>query len=150
MTCLLAIAALAAPLRSDVYKWTDEKGAVHYSNTPPQKPGTKARKLDKGSVSSYAPSSGGPSDGKLEYLKGVKGSGLVEMYVTSWCPACKSARASLQASGTPFVEYDIESDPSALARAKSLGYAGSIPFVVVNGQGRTGYSKSWVDAALAR
>jgi hypothetical protein len=42
LACLLV---LAAPAHAQVYRWLDDRGAVHYSNTEPP-PSVKARKLD--------------------------------------------------------------------------------------------------------
>jgi Domain of unknown function (DUF4124) len=52
---------------AEIYKWKDEKGVVHYSNTPPPK-GTDASVLDesKGKVSvvpAYKPPDGAPPPG---------------------------------------------------------------------------------------
>lgn len=149
---ILCIALLlsAASGRAAVYKWTDEKGAVHYSNKRPDKPPSQVKELEGGRVSEYE-SSGASAGGDLSLLKGggSAASSMVEMFVTSWCPACRKAEAALRSRGIPFIEYDIEKDPSAKTRAKSLGYAGSIPFFVIGGRSRTGYSQAWVDAALS-
>ncbi len=37
--------ALALPAAADMYKWVDDKGVTHYSETPPPE-GTKSKKLD--------------------------------------------------------------------------------------------------------
>lgn len=42
---LASLLALALPAAADMYKWVDEKGVTHYSETPPPE-GTKAKKLD--------------------------------------------------------------------------------------------------------
>jgi hypothetical protein len=42
---LLVLLVLAAPAHAQVYRWTDDRGTVHYSNTEPP-PSVKARKLD--------------------------------------------------------------------------------------------------------
>ena len=34
---MIAICCLVSPLQAGVYKWTDEQGRVHYSDTPPNK-----------------------------------------------------------------------------------------------------------------
>jgi len=41
---ILAIAAAALPLHAAMYKWVDEKGVTHYSETPP--PDGKAQKIE--------------------------------------------------------------------------------------------------------
>jgi glutaredoxin len=149
MKILLWALLLAAPAAAAVYTWTDRDGVVHYADSPEKAPkGAKVRPVSSNRVSAYDGSSA-PVGGKLSMLQGVAASSGVEMFVTSWCPACRKAREGLRSRGIPYSEYDIESDPSALARAKSLGYAGAIPFFVVNGRSRTGYSQAWIDAALS-
>jgi hypothetical protein len=66
---LAAVACVAAGAAdaSEIYKWTDEKGVVHYSNTPPPK-GASATVLDesKGKVSvvpAYKPPDGAAASG---------------------------------------------------------------------------------------
>ncbi len=57
MTARILIAsllALALPASAAMYKWVDEKGVTHYSESPPPE-GTQAKKLDLPAVSSDAP-----------------------------------------------------------------------------------------------
>jgi glutaredoxin len=44
--------------------------------------------------------------------------GGIVMYCTSWCPACRRARAWFQARGLKYVEVDIETNPAAMAQVK--------------------------------
>lgn len=152
-TVFLATLFLAGfPSAAEMYKWTDGDGVVHYGNSPPQEipPSTEVERVQSGRVSSFEGSGAvSPAGGDLTLLKGASVSSPLEMFVTSWCPACRKASAALTAEGISFREYDIEKDPAALARAKALGYAGRIPFFAVNGRSRTGYSREWIAAALA-
>jgi mycoredoxin len=40
------------------------------------------------------------------------------MYCTSWCPACRRARAWFNARGLKFTEVDIDDNPAAAAQVK--------------------------------
>jgi hypothetical protein len=42
---LASLLALALPASADMYKWVDEKGVTHYSESPPPE-GTQSKKLD--------------------------------------------------------------------------------------------------------
>jgi hypothetical protein len=54
--CAIAIVmAAAAPAAAQVYKWTDDKGVVNYSNTPPEKRGGKGVSVVEDRVSTYTP-----------------------------------------------------------------------------------------------
>jgi glutaredoxin-like YruB-family protein len=75
----------------------------------------------------------------------------VTLYVTSWCPHCRSARSYLNSQGVSFREYDIERDPGAAQemRAKTGGGRG-VPVVDVEGIIIRGYSPQAISNAINR
>jgi glutaredoxin len=78
----------------------------------------------------------------------------VIVYGTTWCGACKAARAHLTDKHIPFVEKDIEKEPAAaqeLARkAKKSGLKlGGVPVIDVRGQLMMGYDPGSIDRAWA-
>jgi len=82
------------------------------------------------------------------------GTSGVIVYGTSWCGACKAARAHLEQKHIPFVEKDIEKDAAAsqeLARkAKRAGLKlGGVPVIDVLGQLMMGYDPGAIDRAWA-
>jgi glutaredoxin len=70
----------------------------------------------------------------------------IELFVTGWCPYCKSARRFSQSRGIAFKEYDIEKDTVAAARKNRLDGRRGVPFAIINGYGIHGFS----EAAYAR
>jgi hypothetical protein len=73
MTPRYLIAALlvaALPAAADMYKWVDEKGVTHYSESPPPE-GTQSKKLDLPPLAPNAPASRGdtPEDWKGRELE---------------------------------------------------------------------------------
>lgn len=78
---------------------------------------------------------------------------VVIIYGASWCSACHDAAAYLRRKGVPFIEKDIEEDPSA-GREMSAKLAknglprGSIPVIDVRGRVMVGFNAREVDAAL--
>ena len=58
---------------------------------------------------------------------------LIEMYTTSWCPYCESARALLRAKGVDFEEISIEADPSQREVMIRRGGARTVPQIFING-----------------
>jgi alkyl hydroperoxide reductase subunit AhpC len=44
--------------------------------------------------------------------------GGIVMYCTSWCPACRRARAWFNARNLKFIEVDIDNNPAASAQVK--------------------------------
>lgn len=55
---LALIAAFALPAAAQVYKWTDDKGKVHYSNQKPPQTQVATVKLDPGPTAATASTSG--------------------------------------------------------------------------------------------
>jgi glutaredoxin len=77
----------------------------------------------------------------------------VVIYGAVWCEACDIAKAYMERRGIPFVERDIEEDPSAKATMDStLAAAGlppnaSLPVIDVRGTIMTAFMPCVVDAA---
>jgi glutaredoxin-like YruB-family protein len=77
----------------------------------------------------------------------------VILYATSWCPACRSARAYMQSKGIPFVEKDIEKDSAAaselMEKAKAAGVSASgVPVLDINGSLMQGFDPQRLDELL--
>ena len=69
------------------------------------------------------------------------------LLTTSWCPACKQAKAQLRSQGIAFTEYDIErsSTGKKLYRERN---GRAIPMVIIGDDYRTGLSMQWVRERL--
>lgn len=81
------------------------------------------------------------------------GGQTVIIYGASWCGPCHQAQAYLRSKGVPFIEKDIEEDPSAgkemQAKLQQAGKrGGSIPVIDVRGKILVGFDPGAVDAAL--
>jgi glutaredoxin len=77
----------------------------------------------------------------------------VILYATSWCPACRTAREFMNGKGIPFVEKDIEKDPSAatelMQKAKAAGISASgVPVLEVGGTLMQGFDAERLTALL--
>lgn len=77
----------------------------------------------------------------------------VVLYSTSWCGACRAARAWLREQGVPFVERDIERDPAASAelmrKAQAQGISPSgVPVLDVKGTLVEGFDPDRITALL--
>ncbi len=78
----------------------------------------------------------------------------VIIYGASWCGACKQAAQYFTRKGVPFVEKDIEREPSArsemLAKAKAQGVnTGGIPVIDVRGTLLGGFNPVRIEQLLA-
>lgn len=132
---------LPLPLVADLYKWTDENGKVHYSDSPP--PGKKAKKLDL-KINSI---SGPPVVSSLGNSTAATSASKVKLYTTTWCGYCKKAKAYLQARGTPFQEIDVENSAQGQSEFRTLGGRG-VPVILVGNQRMDGYSEGGLEGLL--
>ena len=147
---------------SQMYKWVDEDGKVHFSDSPPPNVESvreiQSIRTQKGSSQSVMPAK--RDTGKIMRNKypvressdktKTRKAPVVELYTTSWCPYCDMARDFFRSRGIPFTEYDIEKDRSAALRKSQLDRGRGVPFVVINGHGISGFSKEAYEKALLR
>jgi glutaredoxin len=138
---LLLLAALlcAASASAQMYKWTDAKGVIHFSDTPP------ASSLQKAEVKTYgAGEQPGPA---LPYeLAQAARANPVRLYTTAACRPCDQARSFLQKRGIPYAEKSVSSadDQQAL---KAAGSDGQLPLLLVGRSKLVGFNPNqWNDA----
>src|SRR5512137_448090 len=96
--------------RAEMYKWVDEKGELHITDTPPPVKSSGEMKVYKDVPDeSPAPAPGAAETSeKPKPLVERRKSAEVILYTTSWCPYCSKARDYLRSRGIDFIEYDIE------------------------------------------
>ena len=116
---------------SEIYKWTDESGNVHFGDSPKDK--DKAEKIVV-EVNSYE----NVTYDDVQFYQGSE-SNNVTMYATSWCGYCKKARQYFQQQGIPFVEKDIEQSADAKREHAALG-GGGVPLFSYKGRTKRGFS----------
>ena len=148
---------------AEIYKWVDENGITHYSDSATEDiPGT----AETDEIQSVDPAPADTPPLPDESQKGAVDSDIfdildetqeeevaadtptVEIYETSWCGYCKKAKDFFRSRGIDFVTYDIEQDQQARSRMRSLTSRMAVPFVVINGQGIPGYSIAEYEQAL--
>ena len=56
----------------------------------------------------------------------------VTLYSTSWCGACKQAKAFLNQHGIAYLEYDVEKSDEGRQQFVALGGRG-VPLIVIDG-----------------
>jgi glutaredoxin-like YruB-family protein len=173
---ILAAIFLNGSALAKMYKWVDENGVTHFSDTPPAKvaPSTKIKAFPtydnpyknirrpkpkaKNTVrnSEITPSkpktrdtvqSSETTPSTSEKPKKSK-KPEVELYVTNWCPWCNKAKSFFRSRGIPFTEYNIEKNKEAARRKNKLTNRRGVPFAVVNSQLIHGYSEASYKQAL--
>lgn len=155
-TALFVLTALlyaANPTLADIYKWVDDNGTVHFSDSPPTgaKSGNAKRvDLPRNSAPDAAANRQNISSPDQTPVKPAAKvvSNTVEIYITDWCKYCKQAMAFMNANRINFTAYDVEKDASAARRVRELGGNGGVPFAVVNGVTITGFSEGAYRQAL--
>ena len=166
MFLVILIQILAFTISSaEIYKWVDEKGVTHYSDSPTEDiPGHTATENDEIQAADPTPADTPPAPDETK--NGTLNSDFfnildetqeeevavntptVEIYETSWCPYCKKAKDFFRSRGIDFVTFDIEKDQQAAARMRTFTSRRAVPFVVINGQGISGYSVAAYEKAL--
>lgn len=149
MFARLTLAVLAAALlwpaaavaQSNVYRWVDKDGKVHYSDSPPD-PGVKDVSQKRlGGGTAEAPQL--PIATQLAMK-----SAPVVLYVSETCGEyCNQARALLAKRGTPYSERDVSNAADADAVKSLIGSLG-VPVLAVGGRGLKGYSEGAWNGAL--
>jgi len=150
---------------AEIYKWIDENSVIHYSDSPGQIIPEPAEDKNK-EIQSPDPAPADTAPLPDESRKGTLDPDFfnslnepredavaaktptVEIYETSWCGYCKKAKKFFRSKGIDFIAYDIEKDPQAARRMMKMTQRRAVPFVVINGQGISGYSEAAYEQAL--
>lgn len=157
---------LSGPM-TGVYKFTDDKGVIHYVDNigkVPPKYRKKARHPTGGAVSIVPNSSidevllkhGITAEQFRQYTEkhGTKKRSRhkkVVLYTTSWCPACTRARKYFNSRGVSFVEKDVERSKSNLEEMlRKSGGARGVPVIDIHGKVLRGFSQKAVERTLAQ
>jgi glutaredoxin len=135
---LLLLTASAA--HAQMYKWKDEKGVTHFTDTPPPATAKKAE------VKHYG--SGGAGNVELPpELAEIARARPVLLYTTANCAPCDQARQLLLTRGIPYREKTVTSadDQEALRKA---GSNGELPTLLVGRARQVGFEPATWDATL--
>jgi glutaredoxin len=150
-TRLLLILALASignlAAAQDLYRWTDEKGHVHITDTAPP-PGAKDVRKIKPAASS-APDSSGKAKAQVPFvLAQAMKEYPVTLYTSPNCvDPCKAARDLLNKRGVPFSEVQVWEEEGN-AELKRVSGNTQVPTLKVGASVQSGYEATAYDALL--
>jgi glutaredoxin len=159
---LFCLGSVSLPGNSDaeLYKWVDEKGVLHFGDTPPANGKTTVEALptrpqDDVDIVPTIPEPRQPKKATRQPQTHAKKSALcenseVELYTTSWCSYCQKAREFFDERGVVFIEYDIETDQDAAQQKQELDGLPGVPFALINGQPVHGFLPSAYEKALTQ
>lgn len=154
---ILAIVSLlyVLPGHTEVFKWVDSDGVVHFESQPPGNGKSEIVDVDvtrppiSNPASKYDVARAAPS--KVETKPERKGKEKkVVMYGAAWCPYCKKAREYFRKKGIRFVEYDVERHSSRMREFKKMGGTGYPLILIGKNQQMQGFSVSGFDRRYNR
>jgi glutaredoxin len=139
---LLAVLIAPLPAGSEVYKWTDAQGRVHYSDSAPPEAKAQQVKIRINSIQGPAVVS------TIHNAPAARAKDKVRIYTAPWCGYCKKAKVHLAAKGVPYDEVDVEASGQGRGEFSQLGARG-VPVILVGHQRMDGFSPAALDAMLA-
>ena len=144
MRVLIAFSLLAFALTAgaQLYRWTDDSGKVHYTDTPPPPNATNVQK--KGSA---RPAEATAAVQQSYALQQAVKNFPVTIYTSDNCgDPCKNGLDYLKKRGVPFTEKIVATKDELDALAKLTG-APRVPAMIAGVTVQRGYEeRSWSDA----
>ncbi|MTW10904.1 DUF4124 domain-containing protein [Pseudoduganella eburnea] len=138
---LLLMLLTASVAQAQMYKWKDDKGVTHFTDTPPPATAKKAE------MKSYNTGGTGSVDLPPELAEVVRASPVV-LFTTASCGAgCDRARELLAARGIPYREKTVNT-PEDAAVLKKAGSDGQLPLLLVGRARQIGFEQGAWDGAL--
>ena len=142
---VLSVAACAASAQQ-LYRWTDEKGRVHVTDTPPPASARDVQKkgATKGNTADAQKPSGAVPFELAEAMKNFP----VTLYTTPSCSeACAAARAALNKRAVPFKEVQVFDEKTGEELKRASG-GNDVPTLIVGRSVQKGFEQSAYDALL--
>ena len=127
----------ACAASAQMYRWTDEKGRVHVTDTPPPRSAKSVQKKSFTGGGTAAPDTAG----QPYALQLAAKSFPVTLYTSKDCEPCGAARNLLNARGVPFREVLVVDEPQQEELRKVAG-ALAVPSVTVGSNVQKGFEES--------
>lgn len=138
---LLLLLLTASAAHAQMYKWKDEKGVTHFTETPPPATAQKAE------VKNYNTAGAGGVELPSELANAVRSRPVV-LYTTANCGAgCNMARTMLANRGIPYREKTVSTTEDFDAMKKA-GSDGQVPLLLVGRARQIGFEQGAWDSAL--
>jgi glutaredoxin len=141
--CAILLLVAAAASAQQIYRWTDDKGRVHITDTPPP---PSAKDVQKKSAPS-GPATGAEQQPSYDLALAMKEFPVV-LYTSPLCKEpCANARAALNQRGVPFREVQVW-DVASNEALKRVSGSNQVPTLVVGSSVQQGYEQGAFDALL--
>jgi glutaredoxin len=128
---LLCAAAFAAS--AQLYRWTDDKGRVHFTSTPPPAGAKNVQKKDAGGAAAESSAPALPFA-----VQQAQKDFPITLYTTPGCEGCDAARKLLNGRGLPFKEVSVTENEQIEALKAATG-ANSVPTMIVGRSVQKGF-----------
>ena len=139
--CCAALAASAVLAQSNVYRWVDKDGKIHFSDSPPPADAKESSQRTMG---------GGYTDREYPYaVQQAMKKNPVTLYTAPSCgDPCTSGRQLLSDRGIPFSERNAEGNLNVQQELKKLVGGLEVPVLVIGESTIKGYDSGQWSAAL--
>lgn len=138
---LLALLCAGAAALAQQYRWVDDQGNVHYSDTPP----ARAKSVTKADVK--APSQPEEPPPPYEMQRAQKDFPVTLYTAPSCSEPCEMARATLNKRGIPFTEVPVVT-VELVEKVKELTGVEAVPVLVVGRSILNAYEPSRYESLL--
>jgi glutaredoxin len=142
LAVLAAALALGAVAQTNVYRWVDKDGKVHFSDAPPPEDAKNASQKRMGG--------GVGEDTQLPFATQIAMKrNPVTLYTGTDCgDPCVKGRELLSRRGIPFSEKDAQNNPGDQEQLRKLIGALEVPVLVVGESKMKGYEEGQWHAVL--
>lgn len=133
----------AAPAQAQqMYRWTDDKGGVHITDTPPPPSAKGVQQKKAATAPAITPQQ------PFELAQAQRDFPVV-LYTSPPCKAaCDEARAALNQRGVPFREVQVWDEESQEQLKKLIGNTDEVPVLTVGRSVQKGFLQDAYDALL--
>lgn len=136
-----ALAIACTESVAQAYRWVDDQGRVHYTQTPPP-PG--ARNVQRKNLER----SGAAVSADLPYATQQAAKNFpVKLYIQKECAPCDHARASLVRRSVPFSEVNVLTQRE-LDEVKTISGRADLPLLVVGSLFQSGFQEQLINGLL--
>lgn len=137
---VLAVALGAAQAQQKLYRWVDENGNVHVTDTAPPR--------DAKQVEAKVYGGGAAAGGSPFALRDAQKKFPVTLYTAPSCKEpCAQARAALNKRGVPFSEVQVWNEETN-AKLKEISDSNEVPVLTVGRSVQKGFEQGAYDSLL--
>ena len=138
------LCAVAFGASAQMYRWTDEKGRVHVTDTPPP---ASAKGVKRSETAPVAPASPQSAAAEPFALQQARTNFPITLYTVPNCDPCNAARKLLNARGVPFKEVSVTENSLIEELQKAIG-SNTVPSMTVGSTAQKGFEGGAYQALL--